>query len=291
MYEVMDSNGRNNVSITGLLALYNGKRYPGRKILENGLKMLKTIVEINDVKAFFNELQDRKEDLLDYEEDVQDVKKFFANQRDIFDKAVQMLDIFEDNKSYVNDRKMLDIVEELERITSSKQPYSEIHLLPDLIRDFRNCFGELLERESEPIRESIEQDKELTLANAEENGLVEEYGANIRDSFGALGDRIEEANNFYRVIAMRTESDRLKQRLVEKMQEDLYRREKKKQAQEIKGQEVKKIPVRKAKTVSMRSLFEGRTQITSAAEIDYLVSEVERRLKAELDENTTIHIV
>ena len=41
----------------------------------------------------------------------------------------------------------------------------------------------------------------------------------------------------------------------------------------------------------MRSLFAGSTQITNDAEIDRLASEVKRKLKAELDDNTTIQIV
>ena len=41
----------------------------------------------------------------------------------------------------------------------------------------------------------------------------------------------------------------------------------------------------------MRSLFAGSTQITSVAEIDRLANEVKRKLKAELEDNTTIQIV
>ena len=120
------------------------------------MKLLKSIVDISDAKAFFEALQDHKDALLDYEEDVQDVKKFFANQREIFDKAIKMLDIFEANRSYVLDKETLAIVAELDRITRLASPYSEIHKLPDLIEKFillsignwRNLRGRAQRRET-----------------------------------------------------------------------------------------------------------------------------------------------
>lgn len=286
MYKAMDSSWQNNVSLSSLLTMYAGHRYPGKQVLENGLKMLKAIVEINDVKAFFDALQDRKDDLLDFEEDVQDVKKFFANQREIFDKATKMLDIFEANRSYVLDKETLNIVGELDRITRLASPYSEIHLLPDLVERFMSRFVALLKEECDPIKKDIQQDKEITSADADAKELTKEYGEKIRTSFAALLDRLDRANNIYEAIAMRTESDRLKQRLIGEMQAERYRR-----AQESQGEDAPAPPVRRTKTVSMRSLFAGMAQITSEAEIDRLAAEVKRKLKAELDDNTTIQIV
>lgn len=286
MYKAMDGTWQNNVSLSSLLALYSGHRYPGRQVLEKGMKMLKTIVDINDVKAFFDALRDRREELLDFEEDVQDVKKFFANQRKIFDKAIQMLAIFEANSSYVLDKETLKIVGELDRITRLGSPYSEIHLLPDLIEKFMGCFEALLKSECEPIKSDILQDKEITSADAEANGLAKEYGEKIQAAFATLLDRLDRANNIYEAIAMRTESDRLKQRLIEEMQAELYRR-----AKESQGKNAPEAPVRRTKTVSMRSLFAGMAQITSEAEIDRLAAEVTRKLKAELEENITLQIV
>jgi hypothetical protein len=286
MFKAMDSTWQNNVSISSMLGQYSGHRYPGRQVLESGMKLLKSIVDISDVKAFFEALQDHKDDLLDYEEDVQDVKKFFANQREIFDKAIKMLDIFEANRSYVLDKETLAIVAELDRITRLASPYSEIHKLPDLIEKFMSCFVALLKAECDPIKTDIQQDKEITAADAQANGLTKEFGEKIRTSFASLLDRLDRANNIYEAIAMRTESDRLKQRLIEEMKAELYRR-----AKENQGEDAPAPPVRRTKTVSMRSLFAGMAQITSEAEIDRLASEVKRKLKAELDDNTTIQIV
>ena len=286
MFKAMDSTWQNNVSISSMLGQYSGHRYPGRQVLESGMKLLKSIVDISDVKAFFEALQGHKGALLDYEEDVQDVKKFFTNQREIFDKAIKMLDIFEANRSYVLDKETLAIVTELDRITRLASPYSEIHKLPDLIDKFMSCFVTLLKAECDPIKTDIQQDKEITAADAQANGLTKEFGEKIRASFASLLDRLDRANNIYEAIAMRTESDRLKQRLIEEMQADLYRR-----AKENQGENAPAPLVRRTKTVSMRSLFAGMAQITSEAEIDRLAAEVKRKLKAELDDNTTIQIV
>ncbi len=287
LYKAKDSTGQKDVSLSALLAFYDDHRYPGKRILENGIKLLKSIIEINDVKVFFNTLQDLREDLLDYEEDVQDVKKFFANQRTIFDNAMKELDIFEANRSYVLDQKTLDIVFELDRITHLQSPYSQIHLLPDLVRQFVSCFAALLQTECEPVMMDIKQDLAITIGYAEENGLTKDFGEKIQTSFANLLDRLERVNNIYEGIAMRTESDRLKQRLIEQMQAERYNS----LVKEEQGNYSVEVPVRKMKTISMRSLFSGSTQITNEADIEHLAAEVTRKLKEALDENTTIRIV
>lgn len=287
LYKMKDSTGQKDVSLSALLAFYDNHRYPGKRILENGIKLLKSIIEINDVKVFFNTLQDLREDLLDYEEDVQDVKRFFANQRTIFDNAMKELDIFEANRSYVLDQKTLDIVAELDRITHLQSPYSQIHLLPDLVGQFVNCFSALLQMECEPVMIDIKQDLAITVAYAEENGLTKDFGEKIQTSFAKLLDRLDRVNNIYEGIAMRTESDRLKQRLIEQMQAERYNS----LVKEEQGNYSVEVPVRKMKTISMRSLFSGSTQITNETDIEHLAAEVIRKLKEALDENTTIRIV
>lgn len=285
-FKATDSTRQHNTSISSLIALYSGRRYPGRQVLESGMKLLTTIVEINDVKAFFDTLLDSKEDLLYYEKEVQDVKKFFANQRAIFDKATKMLDIFKANESYVLDEEMLEVVAELDRITQLVSPYSEIHLLPGLIEKFIKSFDALLNAEREPVRMDIKQDEDITIADAELNGLTKEFGEKIQSSFAMLLDRLDHTKNVSETIAMRTESERLKQRLMADIQAELYHRKKERQ-----GEDAPDIPVRRTKTVSMRSLFAGRVHITSETDIERLADEMKRKLKAQLDENTTIQLV
>ncbi len=282
LYKVEDSGGR-NVSIRSLLDLYNEHRYPGKEVLVNGRNMLCEIFSIGDTVAFFTKLDEYKDDLLDYVDDVQDVKKFFTNQRDIFDKAIKMLDIFEANRSYAFDEGMLKVTSEMERITKLPSPYSQIHKLPELTDDFMERFNELLDKECEPVRQDISHDKAFTLENARENDMDDAFINKVVNSFGALLDRLERINNVYQVMAMKMESEQVKQRFINEINSVVFKR--------AQDGDMPDVPVRKTKTVPMRSLFSGMSQITSEEQIDRLAEQLKEKLKAELDENTTIQIL
>jgi len=144
--------------INRLLVYYEKYAYTGRDVLASGQKILSGITKIKDAKEFYEQLNEYKEDLLDYGEDVTDVKKFFKNQRGHFDSAVEKLRIYEKNKSYVLDTETMKVVESIEKIIKSKEPYSQIHKLPNLVQEFVERFAKLLEIECKPVRQVIERD-------------------------------------------------------------------------------------------------------------------------------------
>jgi len=280
----------NSDSIKDLLHEYTSSRYPGKTVLETGKKLLEQIEKTKDIKAFYDLLQAEKEALLDYEEDVQDVKKFFKNQRTIFDKALKMLGIYEGNRSYVLDAETIKFVDEMEKIIRAASPYSEIHKLPELIEKFMNRFVKLLEEECVPIKASIETDFEATKQYMEhcssEVGYM--YKDKINKDFNALFDRLSRANNIYEAIAMQTESDRMKQRFIESLINEQTRIEAKK------DKPVGDAPTpiyRKIKTLSAKSLFGSGKQIANKDDIDQLLDEIRVKLEKQLEEDTTIQIV
>jgi len=278
----------NNDSIKDLLHEYTGSRYPGKSVLESGKKLLEQLDRIKDIKAFYDYLQTEKEALLDYEEDVQDVKKFFKNQRSIFDNALKMLNIYEGNRSYVLDPETIQLVADIEKITKLQSPYSEIHKLPELIERFMKRFVDLLEEECKPIRASIEADRDITQADLGRRSFKDKFAEKVRTEFAALLDRLSRANNIYEAIAMQTESDRMKQRFIQSLIDEEARLAA--EAAKI-GEEAPPAPVRRDKTVSMKALFSGTSRISSKQDIDRLVEEVRGKLEAQLEGDTTIYII
>jgi len=278
----------NSDSIKDLLHEYTSFRYPGKTVLETGKKLLEQIEKTKDIKAFYDLLQSEKEALLDYEEDVQDVKKFFKNQRTIFDSALKMLDIYEGNRSYVLDPETIKLIEAIEKITKLQSPYSEIHKLPELIEQFKNRFAQLLENECEPIRKSINADYEITVADLNRRDFKDKFASTVRRDFDALIKRLSHANNIYEAIAMQTESDRMKQRFIESFINEQARIDR-----ENGGETGDKTPPyrRKTKTLSAKSLFAGTNQISNKEDIDRLLGEVRTKLESQLDEDTTIQII
>ena len=289
----------NHDSIKDLLGEYSKERYPGQQILERGKKLFEQIERIKDIKAFFEYLQSEKDNLLDYGEDVADIKKFFNNksQREIFDKALKMLRIYESNRSYVLDEETIKLVADIEKITKLASPYAEIKNLPELVEQFMTRFGQLLEDECVPIRANIEADLTTVLDDLSGRLTVkEQFESKVHSEFGALLDRLSKANNIYEAIAMQTESDRMKQRLIQSFADE-EQRIAQAEANRIKADQGDDTPlappvrVRKTKTVTMKNLFAGTTQISNEADIERLVNDMRNKLKAQLEEDTTIQIV
>ena len=277
-----------NDSIKDLLHEYTSARYPGKAVLESGKKLFEQLEKIKDIKAFYEYLQDEKEALIDYEEDVQDVKKFFKNQRTIFDKALKMLDIYEGNRSYVLDPETIKLVEDIENITKLQSPYSEIHKLPELIDQFTLCFVDLLTEECKPIHASIKADYDATYADLNRRSFKDDFAEKVRREFDALLDRLSRANNIYEAIAMQTESDRMKKRHIDSFIAEQARID----AESVvaKGKAAY-VVTRKTKTVSIKSLFSGTNQVSSKQDIDCLLDDVRKKLEAQLEDNTTLQII
>jgi len=284
-------NGRDD-SIKDLLHEYITSRYPGKKVLEDGKKLLEQLDRFKDTKSFYEFLHREKEPLEDYAEDVADVKKFFKHQRKHFDNALKMLALYEGNCSYVLDEETIKLIGEIEKITMLESPYSEIHKLPDLVDKFRTRFGKLLEDECVPIRADIEADQVITLADLKRRDLKEnqaEFEDKVLSDFKSLLQRLSRANNIYEAIAMKTESDRMKQRHIQSFIDEESRIAK----HEAEKNNVKPedVPVRKTKTLTLKNLFAGTTHISSEDDIERVVNDVRTRLKAQLEADTTIQII
>jgi hypothetical protein len=94
-------------------------------------------------------------------------------------------------------------------------------------------------------------------------------------------DRLTHANNIYEAIAMQTESDRMKQRFIQSFDDEEARL-----AVKAAGDDGKTpvTPIRKTKTVSVKTLFSGTNQISSKQDIDRLLDELRAKLEAQLED-------
>ncbi|MCG4586033.1 hypothetical protein L0P56_11070, partial [Anaerosalibacter bizertensis] len=142
-------------------------RYPGKEVILNGKEAFEELLALEDASDFFKKLYELKDELLDYEDLVFDVKTFFKNQKEYFDKALDHLDIYEKNKSYILDEETLDIVKSMEKIIKSKEPYNSIAKLNSLTDKFAIKFAEILEKECEPVKKIIEDDRDIVLKEIE----------------------------------------------------------------------------------------------------------------------------
>lgn len=283
--------------INELLVYYKQSKYPGQNVLEEGKKTLEKVCKIHDAKEFYDELQREKEILLDYADDSIDVKRFFdSNQKEFFDKAVHKINIYNSNKTYVLDKEVIDIVNQMQKIIGSREPYSDIHKLPNLIDIFGTKFTELLEEECKPVRQVIESDYKKII---EELGKYE-FKHMLFDKFKARFDdllnRIDRVNNFYEAIAMKEESDRLKLRCFDEIAEELAKNNPKEPptTEEVDNPTVINDPPGKYKktiNISIVNILHGAKSIENDTDIEEVINEIRNRLKKELKDDVIIKLV
>lgn len=269
--------------IKELLAYYRDKNYPDKNILEKGKTLLESILAIKDVFEFYRKLTVVKDELLEYEESVVDVKNFFKNQQEYFDRALKNLATYKRNKTYVQDDEAIQTVQEIEEIVYAPKPYSQIPKLPVLVSTFQSRFAALLKEEIAPVKKVIENDWDMVAAALKKHSLDElPIYDSCRQRFLGLLKRLKDCSNFSEAIAMKEESDRLKLRCFDEI-------EQKKRKDEDPGGSG--YPQKELVTVSVAHLFRSSKILETAEDIDELLNELRVRLSNELKENTKLKLV
>nr|WP_089612556.1 BREX system P-loop protein BrxC [Dehalobacterium formicoaceticum] len=283
-----------------LLVRYEKSNYPGKDVLDRGKAVFAEILEIKDGLVFFEKLYQVKDQLLDYEEAVFDVKKFFENQREQFDRAIEQLKIYEKNKTYILDSETIQMVLTIEKIVKSPKPYSEIAKLPHFINNFNERFVRLLQEECRPVRAVIENDRQKVRDEVSLYDFKDELSGKFNEKFQDLLNRLDHSHNFYEAIAMKEESDRLKMRCFEEIRKlkelkELKDREKAKKDEKPDiiggGNDQPIYKMRKTVNVSIAHIFHGAKTIEKEEDIEELLDYLRHKLKKELNENTILKLI
>ena len=197
---------------------YDRARYPGLKIIDEGISLLSDIVQIQSPVEFFGIVSKRQDDLLDFAEDYEPIKAFFAGeQRGIFDKALLYLAKYDDSKTYIVDAKLEDVVDAVRTIIKKERPFADIPKLPGLLKQFTDAYTKVLDEQLIPVLDSVSESGKRVF----EVLNTKEYKESKRDRYIELFHEIEDgANSCTNVSTLRGYADRaetLKIRLLNEM--------------------------------------------------------------------------
>jgi hypothetical protein len=286
-------------NIRELIVHYEQASYPGKEILIDGKKAFDEITRIKDTVEFYEKSYELKEDLLDYVDYADEVKKFFKNQKKFFDDALRKIEIYNKNRTYVLDKEAIDLIHKVKAIVTSKEPYSQIPQLPGLVEEFSKKFTILLEVECEPVKKVIQSDNEKVLDELNLYEFKDELYSKFKKTFEDLLERLDGANNFYEAIAMKEESDRFKMRCFEEISKEVERR-KPPVVPPINPnpggdrpdiEPIRPVIIKQTKNVSIANILHGAKTIETEADIDELLRDIKVKLKQELNEDTRIKLV
>ncbi|WP_010632733.1 BREX system P-loop protein BrxC [Sporolactobacillus vineae] len=269
--------------------------YPGKDVVISGQQAMQSLAALGDAGTFYKQAYKLRNTFEDYADRIKDVKGFFGNQRDKFDSAYRLMKVYEKNRTYITESDLIETEKEIEHIIENTTPYGQIQKLPVLCDAFRDSFMNQIEKESKPVEKNIDHDYQDVLAELEKDPISKEkFATTFRQEFLDLKDRLLKADSIIEVIAGREESDRLKLRCMDQIEDEREQRVTVPVGPD--PDNTGKPPVvkerqKKTKTISKHVIMRGTQTISSEADLDQFINELRKKLEAELDENTIIKLV
>ena len=288
---------------------YSQYQYPGKKVLADGKSLMLAVIQIQSAKEFFAAVSKMREDFMDFAEDYDPVKAFFAGeQQQIFMRTLDMLAIYDDSKTYIVDSALEDIVAQMRAIIRQEKPYGSIPKLPGLRDQFMSAYIKVLEVEQAPVLDSIDQARKRVLDALSGKEYEEQKRGRYLEQFREIRDGAERCNNVSTLRSFGDKADALKLRLLGEMDAMDARiaqkkaEEAEKQAREQAEKTGAEIPsavlessavykVRKTKRVPIKQVTGTASwRLESVEDVDKYLAGLREKLTAQLDADTIVNV-
>ena len=282
-------------------------KLPCKSLMEQAKENLEEVLAIKEPVEFFKTVDSMRDDLLDDADDTAPVFDFFkGGQKQIFEKALEQIQMFENSKTYVREQEIIDNVAQMEKIVTAKNPFSQIQKLPDMSMKFIQQYGSLLEKEAETMGPIVDDDLQKVLNTLADKEFASEFRDKFLKAFAELKKKLDTSHEIAAVKNIRLESDTLKLRCMDEITE--YEEQHRPKLEPEPPVEVT-IPTtegtqadpakpitpsvqpkpKKRKNVSISNVAGARTYlIENEQDIDTFLAEMKQKLLKELEENTII---
>lgn len=283
--------------------LYNScnkqPKYPGKLILNNGKSLINETLHHKTVNDFFESIFNHKNELLDFAEHYDYLRKFFGGeQKNIFDNAIDKIRIYDDSKTFIVNDQIEKVISDLKGIVNMQSPYSEIYRLPDLIEKFTNLYNDLLSDLQVPVDIAIKEARARVFEELKDKKCHDKLADRFVNLFREIHEKAEHCNNVATLQNIRIEADALKVRCLNEIsdEEAKYRVEAATVGEysttNAEPQDIAvSVSVKRKKTVSIKSINNAATwQIETEEDVKRYVSELEKKLINTLEDDTIINI-
>ncbi|WP_061100912.1 BREX system P-loop protein BrxC [Enterococcus faecalis] len=287
----------------------SGHHYPQSDEIVEAIKVLDQVINARDTKSFFEVLQNREEELLDWAEDYEDIHSFHtSSQKSIWDKTRDYIGRIEDSKIKESTEEMNTIISEMKSIRKQSVPYKDIPRLSELNGKFEIEYMKFMEAKSDKATSQINVIKESVLEDLLRRNFGDDFRNDVNKEFDKLNDELSTAKTFDEIILIQAQAEPLQRKFTAKFTtEENYRRE----------EEAKKIsiaisnncdedtnsmadkipdviavtPVKKVENVYVKELISSRQRIKSEEDIDLFVNKLKQELLAKLNDDNELDIL
>ena len=262
--------------------------YPGKKVVSDGKKLMINVLDMKYSGEFFNGIFNNKDEYLDFADEYEPLKAFFAgDQKDIFDKSLSLMAIYDDSKTFIVSKDIEDVVKDIKSILKMPAPYGHIYKLPDLNSKFMELYLVLLEEMGKPIYDAIDDARKRVFDELSGKKCEEALKDKYIEKFAEIRKKVDACNNVATLQNIKVEADALKVRLLNEIAEE----EAKLAAASGVDPEMPPAIQKKVKTVSIKSVSAATTwQIETINDIDEYLSDLRKKLIGILEDNTIVNI-
>lgn len=277
------------------------KLLPGKRVVAAGKKMLRDVALIQSPTEFFDKVHNERDAYLDFAEEYEPVKTFFeGEQKNIFEKVLNHMRIYDDSKTFIVDEQVESFVASIKEITKKEAPYADIPKLPELLEKFVSAYMAILKEMEGPVRDAVDEEKQRVAEAVEGKPYKDEISAQSHKLFTEIYEKIKTCNNVAALQNIPLEASALKMRLIQlvdakdqKLAQEQAEREQL-ATTDTAGGEVKTTPtpkVKKRKRVSIKTINTSTSwQVETAEDVDKYVNALRAKILSELDEDTIINI-
>ena len=272
-------------------------QYPGRGAVTSGKALMNDVLGMKYTSEFYSSIQRRKDEFADLADDIEPVRSFFAGeQKQIFDKALMWMRIYNDSKNFLADQELSKLAKQIGDIVRMKSPFHEIVKLPGLIDAFKNKYDAILDGLLEPAKDAIADARKRIVDELEGKRCHDVMVTRCLNAFDELKDKAERTNNVAVLQNIKIEADALKVNLLT----EIARKEAEMTPPpepdpvESEGHDepaAQQPKPKKNKIVSIKTVTSAATwQLETPEDVQKYITALQNKLNGMLEENTIIHI-
>ena len=283
--------------------MQNNIGLPGKNVVARGKSILRAVTQIQSPMEFFKKIYADREDYFEFAEDYEPMKAFFAGeQKIIFEKALKLMGIYNDSKTFIVDEVVESVVADIKAILQKDTPYKEIPRLPELLDLFNNAYMKVFDSMEAPVLAAIDDAHSRVFEELSIKEYKEQFSARFRKLFEEIYDKAKSCNNVATLQNVKVEADALKVRLlneISKKDEELATTKTKVVAEKPADYSsagtkpvVPPLPkIKKRKNISIKTVNVANSwQIESVQDVDKYMAVLRAQIIKELEEDTVINI-
>jgi hypothetical protein len=280
--------------INAFKARYEGRKYPGLKLLNEGLDYFGEFHKGLDNVAFFAKMKELQKDLSYWEEDMAYVKSFFGtDQKDIFDKGLSAFSKYEENMAYITGDEADQLACQLKTILNDPIPYRKIKQIPEIINKLEHQIENILSEKQENAKNKVKADYDLLALKVKQYGVSGETKEQIDLYYDGLLKQIDVYKDIFKVDATISQSASFKERYERRINQEIQDRQtrNRNEATNVFGKEggkaaavVQKEQVKAAELLIVKTLC-------SEQDVDQYINILSNKLKRIIKANKEIEFI